>query len=466
MCAIIHFGTDGWRARVDDDFTADNVARIADAVGELWQKINPGKTVYIGFDTRPQAREFAELAAGVLAAHGLDAVLASRPVPTPALTWAAAYDVGACGALMVTGSHHPQGYLCLKLRMGDGSTANQDVIEELEETMAPEPMGIEESYRTADIIPDYMQAVASFVDAEAIRAAHLRVVVDPMGGAAQGYLADLLRELGVEVHEIHAGESSDQEDICPDPVEPWVDACERAVVEDGACAGLVTDGDADRIGAVDERGRYIHPHQIMALVLGDLVQFRNLEGRVVVNLSCSTLVRRIAEALGCRVTVKPVGFKYIAAEMKKGGVLMGGEEAGGIGIAAHMPERDGILACLILCELMAKTGAPLGVLVDQLEASFGKTSYGRRDLRLEAEDAESLRTLLPGMNPKSICGKAPQAVSHMDGLRLAFEDDTWLLIRPSGTEPVVRVYAEGFSVEERDELLDAGCALAKGAYQL
>ena len=335
--------------------------------------------------------------------------------------------------------------------MGDGSTANQDVIEELEETMAPEPMGIEEQYRTADIIPDYMQAVASFVDAEAIRAAHLRVVVDPMGGAAQGYLADLLRELGVEVHEIHAGQASDQEDICPDPVEPWVDACERTVIEDGACAGLVTDGDADRIGAVDERGRYIHPHQIMALVLGDLVQFRNLEGRVVVNLSCSTLVRRIAEALGCRVTVKPVGFKYIAAEMKKGGVLIGGEEAGGMGRLTSKEINKRTIENLI------KSGA-----LD----SFGKTSYGRRDLRLEAEDAETLRTLLPGVNPKSICGKVPQNVSHMDGLRLAFGDDTWLLVRPSGTEPVVRVYAEGFSVEERDELLDAGCALARGTYPL
>ena len=238
MCAIIHFGTDGWRARVDGDFTINNVARVTDAIGRLWQKTNPGKTVYVGFDTRPQAREFAELAAGVIAAHGLDAVLVSRPVPTPALTWAAAYDGEACGALMVTGSHHPQGYLCLKLRMGDGSTANQDVIEELEETMAPEPTGIEGQYRTADIIPDYMQTVASFVDAEAIRAAHLRVVVDPMGGAAQGYLADLLREIGVEVHEIHADETTDRGDICPDPVEPWVDACERAVVEDGACAGL------------------------------------------------------------------------------------------------------------------------------------------------------------------------------------------------------------------------------------
>ena len=142
MCAIIHFGTDGWRARVDGDFTINNVARVTDAIGRLWQKTNPGKTVYVGFDTRPQAREFAELAAGVIAAHGLDAVLVSRPVPTPALTWAAAYDGEACGALMVTGSHHPQGYLCLKLRMGDGSTANQDVIEELEETMAAERWGL------------------------------------------------------------------------------------------------------------------------------------------------------------------------------------------------------------------------------------------------------------------------------------------------------------------------------------
>ncbi len=215
MCAIIHFGTDGWRARVDGDFTINNVARVTDAIGRLWQKTNPGKTVYVGFDTRPQAREFAELAAGVIAAHGLDAVLVSRPVPTPALTWAAAYDGEACGALMVTGSHHPQGYLCLKLRMGDGSTANQDVIEELEETMAAEPLGLEGQYRTADIIPDYMRAVASFVDADAIRAAHMRVVVDPMGGAAQGYLADLLREIGVEVHEIHADETTDREISAP-----------------------------------------------------------------------------------------------------------------------------------------------------------------------------------------------------------------------------------------------------------
>mgnify|MGYP002516738174 CR=1 FL=1 len=162
------------------------------------------------------------------------------------------------------------------------------------------------------------------------------------------------------------------------------------------------------------------------------------------------------------MVIKPIGFKYIAAEMEKGGVLMGGEEAGGIGVASHMPERDGLLVHLLLCELMAKTGKPLGVLIDEIEAAFGRTWYGRRDLRLEAEVIESLRTMLPGINPERVCGRQPVRVSHMDGLRLDFEDGTWLMLRPSGTEPVVRIYAEAFSLEDRDALLDAGWRLARG----
>ena len=462
MSAIIHFGTDGWRARTDGEFTLDNVGRVSDAAADIWQNTHPGATVYVGYDTRPRAKEFAEVAAGTLSAHGLDAVLVSSPAPTPALTWAVAHDGDACGALMVTGSHHPQGYLCLKLRMGDGSTANQDFIEALESAIAPEPLGLQDGYREMDVMPSYLGALKEAVDAEAIRAAHLRVVVDPLYGAARGYLANTLVDLGVEVHEIHGREPEAGEEIHPDPVEPWVDACEQAVVEDGACAGLINDGDADRVGAVDERGRFVHPHQIMALVLGDLVVNRKMNGRVVVNLSCSTLVRRFAEALGCRVTVKPIGFKYISAEMEKGGVLMGGEEAGGIGIASHAPERDGLLVNLLLCELMAKTGKPLGALIDEIEDAFGKTWYGRRDLRLEADVIEGLRMMLPGLNPQTVRGKAPKKVSHMDGLRLEFEDGSWLLLRPSGTEPLVRVYAEAFSLEERDALLEAGCSLARG----
>lgn len=466
MSAIIHFGTDGWRARTDGTFTEANVLRIAEAAADIWQSCHPGATVYVGYDVRPESRGFAELAAGAIAAQGLNAVLCERYVPTPALAWAAAHDGDACGALMVTGSHHPQGYLCIKLRMGDGSTANQDFIEELEGKVAPEPMALSDSYKTLDIIPSYIDALERFVDADAIAAAHLHVVVDPLYGAARGYLAQALRDLGCEVHELHAAEMPEGEEMRPDPVEPWVDACERAVVEDGAYAGLLNDGDADRVGAVDERGRFVHPHQIMALVLGELVVRRGMAGRVVVNLSCSTLVKRFAEALGCRVTVKPIGFKHIAAEMQKGDVLMGGEEAGGIGVAEHMPERDGLLVNLLLCELMAKTGKPLGALIDEMEAAFGRTWYARRDLRLEAEVIETLRTLLPGVNPQTVNGKVPKSVSHMDGLRLDFEDGTWLLLRPSGTEPVVRVYAEAFSIEDRDALLDAGCAMARGEITL
>lgn len=466
MSAIIHFGTDGWRARTDSEFTLDNVLRISEAAASVWQSAHPGKTVYVGYDARSEARPFAEAAAGALAAQGLDAVLCDRFVPMPALSWAAAHDGGACGALMVTGSHHPQGYLCLKLRMGDGSTANQDFIEEVERVVAPEPLGLEDTYRTLDVIPSYIDALKDYVDAEALSSAHLKLVVDPLCGAARGYLAQALRDLGCEVHEIHDTEAPDGEELRPDPVEPWVDACERTVLKDGAYAGLINDGDADRVAAIDERGRYIHPHQIMALVLGDLVVYRGMGGRVVVNLSCSTLVKRFAQALGCRVTVRPIGFKHIAAEMQKGDVLMGGEEAGGIGVSEHMPERDGLLVNILLCELMAKTGKPLGVLVDEMEAAFGQTWYGRRDIRLEAEVIETLRTLLPGVNPSAVAGRAPQSVSHMDGLRLEFADGSWLLIRPSGTEPLVRVYVEAYSIEDRDALMGAGVAMARGEVPL
>lgn len=235
----------------------------------------------------------------MLAAHGLDAVLASRPVPTPALTWAAAYDGEACGALMVTGSHHPQGYLCLKIRMGDGSTANQMSSKSSKRPWLPSQWG-----SRGNIAPriSFLTICRRWhrLSMPKPSAARTCAWLSIPWAAQRGYLADLLRELGVEVHEIHAGQASDQEDICPDPVEPWVDACERTVIDDGACAGLVTDGDADRIGAVDERGRYIHPHQIMALVLGDLVQFRNLEGASSsifhARRSCVALPRRLAAA--------------------------------------------------------------------------------------------------------------------------------------------------------------------------
>ena len=462
MGPMIHFGTDGWRARLDGDFTEENVVRVARAAGEWWARSTPGAVVYVGYDARPQARDFARLAARVLAGAGLVAMLSDRFIPTPALSWTIAHDARACGGFMITGSHNPADYLGVKLRIADGGTGTVDFMDEIEELIEPEATEERGPIIEKDLITHYLDHLTEAVDGERIAAAHLKVVYDPMYGSARGYLPAVLGALGVAVEEIHGIPDGDYGDMRPEPIEPWVDDCERAVVACQAQAGLINDGDADRVGAVDEKGTYVSPHKIIALVMGHLVRHRGMSGRVVLNLSTSMLPRRTAEALGCRVDIKPIGFKYIYSEMRRGDVLIGGEEAGGIGVPAHFPERDGLLINLLLVELMAQTGKTLGELVHELEQKVGSYCYARRDLRLPPELIESLRTVLPGLNPHRVAGKQPIAVSHMDGLRLDFSDRSWLLLRPGGTEPVVRIYGEAATIEERDDLLEAGVALARG----
>lgn len=460
MGAMIHFGTDGWRARLDGDFTEENVARIAHAAGKLWSG-QVCRSVYIGYDTRPQAVGFARIAAEVIAAMGFTARLTDRPVPAPALSWATASDPDACGALMVTGSHHPSDYLGIKLRMADGGGGLAELYDELEGMVEADPPEERGEVTSVDISTSYEAQLVSLVDGESIRSAGLTAIADPMYGAARGCLAEILRSVGVSVHEIHAKEEPGWEDLRPEPIEPWVDACERAVIGQGASIGLITDGDADRVGAVDDRGRYVHPHQIIALILDHLVRHRGATGRVVLTAASSVLPRRVAESHGCRVTIRPIGFKYLYEEVFKGDVLIAGEESGGIGIPAHLPERDAMLCCLLLCELIAQENRPLSELVDELDERYGARSFARRDLRLAPESVEYLRTLLPGLNPPEVAGMEPTTVSHLDGLRLDFADESWLLLRPGGTEPVVRVLAEAPTIEQRDALLEAGIAIAQ-----
>lgn len=462
MGAMIRFGTDGWRARRDGEFNEKNVIRVADAAASLWARNSPGAIVYIGFDTRPDAEALARLAARVVAGHGLVAKLSDRYIPTPALSWSIAHDPRSCGGLMVTGSHHPFDYLGIKFRVADGGAGSTEFVSEVERAIDPEPSELRGPIDVVDIATPYLDALASLVDGEVIARAGLHVVYDPMYGSARGHLPAVLESLGVRVEEIHGKIDGDADEMRPEPIEPWVDDCEQAVVEHGACAGLINDGDADRVGAVDEHGRYVNSHKLFSLILGHLVRNRGLSGRVVLGLSSSVVTRRVAHALGCRYVIKPVGFKYIYEEMRKGGVLMGGEETGGFGIPSHFPERDGLLMILLLCELMAQTGKTLGQLVAELDERVGATSYARRDLRLQNEDIEVLRTMLPGINPHRVAGRVPERVSHMDGLRLEFDDESWLLLRPSGTESLVRVYAEAPTVELRDRLLDAGVDIARG----
>ncbi len=458
----IRFGTDGWRARYGAGFNDENVVRVADAVARMLARSYPAGTIYVGYDTRRDGRHYAELVASVVAGFGFDAVLSDSFCPAPAVSWTVANDPSAVGGLLVTGSHGSADFNGIKLRMADGGAAPKECTDAIEALVSSDSSVDPGPFRTADITGPYLEHLRRLVDADAIRDARLKIVCDPMYGASRGYLVRLLRSLGVEAAEIHNEPLEDFGGIVPEPVEPWSSACSQMVVDGEAHAGLLIDGGGDRVGAVDEQGRPVSAQKIIALVLGSLVRFKGQAGRVVITTSGSTLVRREAAMLGCPVTETPIGFKWIYGEMLKGDVLLGAEESGGIGIAAHLLERDGLYAALLLCELMARTGKKLGELVEALEDRVGCMEYGRRDLRVDGASLQMFQNVLPGLNPQSIAGMRPVDVSHKDGLRLIFADDSWLLLRPSGTEPLVRVYAEAPTREGLEALLDGGCSIVMG----
>lgn len=457
----IRFGTDGWRAPYGAGFDETNVARVAEAAARLFARANPRGTLYVGYDTRREGLHYAELAASVAAGCGLDVVLSDAYCPVPALGWSVARDANAVGALMLTASHNTAAYNGVKIRMADGGASPKDFTDAVERTLAPVPGAQWGTFRTEDLVGPYLDDLKQSVDADAIRRSRLKIVCDPMYGASRGYLARVLRDLGVEVAEIHNGASEDFDGIRPEPIAPWTEPCQQVVVQSEAHAGLFCDGDGDRVGVVDDRGAIVSSHKVIALIM-DLLVREGRTGRVVVTTSGSTLVRRQAARLGCPLTETPIGFKWIYNEMLKGDVLLGGEESGGIGVPDHLYERDGLYINLRLCELMARSGKTVRQLVDALEDQVGRMEYGRRDLRLDGASLQMFMNMLPGLNPGRMAGLKPVEVSHKDGLRLGFADDSWLLIRPSGTEPLIRVYAEAPTVAAREALLDAGSSLVMG----
>lgn len=461
--SAIRFGTDGWRAKIAEDFTFDNLRRVADAIGRVFAQDNPGGLIVVGYDTRFEAGAFARAAAEVLAAHGLKVALSDRYVPTPALCWAIAHDNEAVGGVMLTASHNPAAYLGVKVRMADGGASPVAFTERIEAHLRDQPPEARGTYGLVDIASRYLQALYRLVDAEAVRGAGLRVAVDPLYGAGQGYLAQVLGMLGVEVIEIHGERNPGFAGLHPEPIPPHIDEARRLVRTERLDAGFVTDGDADRIGAVDEHGGFVNPHRIICLIAQHLAQEKGLTGRIVKTLSTSVLVDRVGVLLGLEVTTTPVGFKWIYEEMLSGDVLVGGEESGGIGVPHHVRERDGLLMALLLTEMMAKRGRTLGELVSDLLAMTGPMEYSRVDLTLEPRQMEAFVSAIPDLHPSQIAGVDVLRVSHTDGVKFELADDAWLLLRTSGTEPLVRVYAEAPTMGVVDDLLAAGSAFARGA---
>ena len=461
--AIIRFGAEGWRSRVDEDFTDANVCRVADALGAAWAEAGDMGAVLVGYDTRRDARSHAALAAEVLSSWGFDARVSEGFCPIPALGWTAAHDEGVIGAVMIGASGAPAGYQGVCVRDADGLIAPDEFLARVESLVPGEASDSRGACGSVALLDTYISELERLVDADAISAARPRIVVDPMYGTSRGILAGMLRRLGADVIEIHGDDRTDFAGLHPRPVEPWVDDCEQAVMSSGACAGLVLDGDADRIGLVDEKGRFVSTHRLYALVMGHLVETRGMSGRVAMPLNGSTYVRRQAKRLGCRLSVLPIGFSHTYRDMLRPDALMAVGETGGLSIPMHFAERDAMLVALLVTELLSCSGMTASELVDNLVQELGSLWYGQHDLRLDPAQIQTFRNVLPGLNPPVVCGRESVAVSHADGLRMEMEDGSWLLLRPSRTEALVRVYAEAGDAAERDELLVAGCEIARGS---
>ncbi|MDR2106898.1 MAG: phosphoglucomutase/phosphomannomutase family protein [Coriobacteriales bacterium] len=504
----VHFGTDGWRAIIGDDFNPRTVARVADSAARVFGRrhsSNVGDSsshgdstpcIIVGYDCRLDAGRYAVLVASIIASYGFEVVISDRYCPTPALCWTIARNPHAVGGVMLTSSHNPAEYLGIKLRMADGGASPEDFTNEVEDALASEPPAcFGEAFanfeaaqngtpdaptvtpahapylQMRDIVTPYLAALETSVDRAAIEKAALRVVVDPLFGAGRVYLAELLRRLGVEVAEVNSDNDPTFNGLHPEPIPPWIEVGAQKVVELGYDACFVTDGDADRIGAIDGTGTFVTSHRILALLIGHLAENRGQTGRVVRTQAGSNLLRRQCDRLGLTLTSKPIGFKWIYEEMLKGDVLIGGEESGGMGIPTHVRERDGLLMALMLTELMAQKGQRLHALVDGMLATLGTLEYARRDLRLSPEQKDTL--LATHIKSDAIAqdtyydlfaplGEKLVSVERTDGIKFNFASDGWLLVRPSGTEPLVRVYAEAETFEQVEALLTRGCALAQG----
>lgn len=465
--ADIHFGTDGWRAIIGEDFTPDNLNRVVAAAARIFKEeaVAAGRdadapgTLIVGHDCRQDAHAYAELAAQVAAGEGFNVLLTEDYCPTPTLCWSVAHNDDAVGGIMLTSSHNPAEYLGVKLRMADGGASPAEFTDRVEAVLPPEPTDILGPFQTADLMTDYLAALRELVDVEAIRGANLRVVCDPLYGAGRHYLADLLRDMGVEVVEIHNAEDPTFAGLHPEPIQPWVDEGLTKVGELGYDALFINDGDADRIAAGDSRGNYVNAHRIITLLAKHMVD-RGETGRVVSTVTASAMLDRMCRKLGLELVSTPVGFKWIYGEMEKGGVMIGGEESGGIGLPDHVKERDGLLMALLLTECMAQSGKDLGAIIDEMLADIGRLEFARRGLSITDEQMARFRAeTVPAYTADEIAGKRVLDVDRRDGVKLLLEGDAWVMMRPSGTEPLVRIYAEAATTDEVNELLDAAEAV-------
>jgi phosphomannomutase len=477
--APIVFGTDGWRGILGVDITVERLLPVAAAAArELAASAPAGldsREVVIGYDRRFLAPELAAAIAAAVRGADLEPLLADSATPTPASSWAVV-ERGALGALVITASHNPPEWLGLKIKGPFGGSVEGDFTKRVETRLAAGGITVPIPGETPrfDAMGAYVAGLRAKVDTDALARGlerlGLRVIVDPMHGSAAGVLPALLGEAAVAsgaIQEIRANRDPLFGGYPPEPLAPYLQQLIEAVRASTAAGkpamGIVFDGDGDRIAAVDERGRFCSTQLLMPLFIDHLARARQLPGSVIKTVSGSDRMQRVAEGLGRQVLEMPVGFKYIAAEMLAGEVLVGGEESGGVGFGMHLPERDAPFAALLLIQALVEGGVPLGERIDELQQRCGgAAAYDRLDLRLPDMAARArLEQLLAATPPSEVAGLAVQQVIRTDGVKLRLGPSHWLMLRFSGTEPLLRLYCEAPSQERVDEVLSWARQLAE-----
>jgi len=480
----IVFGTDGWRARIADEYTYENVRRCAEGVARyVTEQGTAAKGVMIGYDRRFASEYFAQAAAEVLLAFDVPVLFAAMPIPTQLTS----YEVVARGtatAIMITASHNPWTDNGFKVKSPSGSAAGPEILAVLEKTIS-EHAGKEPPRRSfadaeaaglverVDPFDGYRDYVARTLDLDRLRAADVSVLVEPMYGSGAGWIPRLLEGGRIRVREIHSERNPYFGGVNPEPIRPNIDEALGILAGGGYDLGLLLDGDADRAGAADERGVFIHQLQVMGLLMYYMLEHRGLREPVVYTVNETSMVERLGERYGVPTHETSVGFKYVGPKMIETGAMMGGEESGGYGFGMHLPERDGIYADLMLLDLFLREREqgrwPASKAVAHLHEIAGPSYYLRVDVHLDRATypgvKDRLWSELSAQPPESIGGDPivrSVTLSTNDGFKWWTRDGSWLLVRFSGTEPLVRVYVEATSADRRDAMLEAGERLVRG----
>ena len=472
MSSPIKFGTDGWRAIIAQDFTFDNVRACAQGVADYLKQANLAQRgLIIGYDTRFASEDFAAAAAEVIAGNGIKVHLCPKATPTPVISFGVLVKK-AGGAIIITASHNAAVWNGFKYKDDHGSSASDEITTQIERFISqalttkkvnrlPLDKAVEQGLvEEPDLDPVYFDQITRLVDLDAIRQAGLKLVIDPMYGAGAGYMKRALGGGTTELIEINSERNPLFPGIRPEPIAVNLAKLSATVKERGANVGLATDGDADRMGIVDEKGTFLTQLQVFALLCLYLLEIRGERGPIVKTLTTTSMAYRLGEIYGVPVYETPVGFKYVAPTMLAKDALIGGEESGGYGFRGHVAERDGILANLYFLDLMVKTGKNPSELIDYLYSKVGPHHYRRVDIKFPGAKRQAIINRIQNNPPNSIDNVQVLKLDTTDGFRFMLADNTWLLIRFSGTEPILRVYTETDSPARAERLLELGKELA------